>query len=311
MILNKWHNTTFQVNQVSSDKLNEADHIYHSLLEQILSEGVWKENRTGTKTLSIFGPQIVFKNVEENFPLLTTKKVHLKSVIGELLWFLSGSTNKNELRDKYGVTIWDEWNAPNPKFNGDMGPIYGSQWVNWEYFIQHPNYDDLFEIRRINQLQNIIDTLKKHPDDRRMIVSAWNVSQLSEMALPPCHWSYQFYSVLYPGDSKRTLHIIENQRSIDTFLGLPFNIASYAVLLLMMAKEVNMKAGNLIMNLGDTHIYENHLEYVFKQLERESKRNEPNMNLINNKDFWNYEPADFVLENYDAWPNFKNVPIAV
>jgi len=304
MIKNIFTNEEFFVNPADKFYFNETDKEYHLLLEKILREGVWKQNRTGIKTISIFGPQVIFKNIGEKFPLLTTKKIFTKSVIGELLWFLSGSTDKKVLQEKYHTTIWDEWNSPNPKFPGDMGPIYGSQWINWQY------YDD-GEIKFINQLENIINTLKKNPDDRRMIVTAWAPHAIPEMALPPCHWSYQFYSVLYPGDNKRTLHIIENQRSVDVFLGLPFNIASYALLLMMIAQEVDMKPGNLIMNLGDTHIYENHLEYVYKQLERISKNNEPIMELNKNKGFWDFEIDDFNLKNYDAHPNWKGIPIAV
>lgn len=282
--------------------LNSVDYEYHSLLEKILQEGIWKQNRTGVKTLSIFGPQVKFKNVAENFPLLTTKKIHLKSVVGELLWFLSGSTNKHELRDKYGVTIWDEWGDE----TGELGPVYGHQWVNWEYFNKESQ-----EIEHINQLKNIIDTLKTNPDDRRMIVSAWNVPDIPRMALPPCHWSYQFYSVLYPGEEKRRLHIKMNIRSWDFLLGAPFNIASYALLLMMMAQEADMFAGDLYISAGDVHIYENHFEYILKQLSRCSKSSPPQMKLNTEKDFWNFEPEDFTLENYDSHPNWKNIPVAV
>lgn len=326
MIKNIHHGDEFPVNWNAIEKeiglgLNDTDYEYHSLLVKILQEGIWKQNRTGVKTLSIFGPQVEFHDVANKFPLLTTKKVHLKSVIGELLWFLEGSTDKNVLKNKYGVSIWDEWNAPHPKFDGDMGPIYGNQWVNWEYIDptlidEAPkDRDGLFRIkdikRSINQIKNIIDTLKKNPDDRRMIVSAWHVEEISKMALPPCHWSYQFYSVLKPEDEQRTLHIIENQRSVDTFLGLPFNIASYALLLMMVAQQTNHKPGNLIMNLGDTHIYENHLEFIYQQLERDSKREEPIMIIDKAADLFNYSPSLFHLENYNAHPNFKDVPIAV
>lgn len=306
MIINKWDNTEFNIDIKKDNNLNKTDSKYHKLLIKILKTGVWKENRTGTKTLSIFGEKIKFKNVGEHFPLLTTKNIHIKSIIGELLWFLSGSTDKNELKNKYGVSIWDEWNAPNPKFDGDMGPIYGSQWVNWTYYDESNN----LEKKTINQIQNIIDSLKTNPDDRRMIVSAWKVDDIKNMALPPCHWSFQFYSVLYPGNEKRTLHLIENQRSVDTFLGLPFNIASYALLLLMVAKEVDMIPGDLTMNLGDTHIYENHIPYICEQLNRSSKSFEPIMQL-HNKTFWNAEIKDFELLNYLSHPNWKNIPVAV
>jgi len=307
MIKNIWHGDEFPVEWNGIEKeiglgLNDTDYEYHSLLVKILEEGIWKENRTGVKTLSIFGPQVEFKNVKEKFPLLTTKKVHLKSVIGELLWFLEGSTDKNVLKNKYGVSIWDEWDAPNPKFDGDMGPIYGHQWVNWTI---------PYKSNGINQLQEIIDRLKTNPDDRRMIVSAWNVPYLSEMALPPCHWSYQFYTAQYPGEEKRRLSVKMNIRSWDIFLGGPFNIASYAVLLLMMAQEVNMTPGDLIISGGDVHIYENHLEFIYKQLERDSKGAEPTMTLNPGKGFWNFTPDDFILNDYHCHPNWKDVPIAV
>jgi len=321
MIKNKWNGNEFPVDEILLSSLNDTDKEYHKLLIDILKEGIWKENRTGVKTLSIFGPQVKFTDVVNKFPLLTTKKVHLKSIIGELLWFIEGSTDKNRLKEVYGTSIWDEWNAPNPKFNGDMGPIYGNQWVNWE-FIDEKAFNTQAEIKNrsfiipkikksINQLQNIIDTLKTNPDDRRMIVSAWHVEQLNEMALPPCHWSYQFYTAQYPNEEKRRLHIKMNIRSWDVFLGGPFNIASYAILLLMMAQEVNMIPGDLIISAGDAHLYENHLEYIFQQLKRDSKGNEPVMLLNKNKGFWKFTPEDFSLINYEAHSNWKNVPIAI
>jgi len=295
--------------------LNSVDYEYHSLIEKILEEALWKQNRTGVKTLSIFGPQIKFENVGENFPLLTTKKIHLKSVIGELLWFLSGSTNKHELKEKYGTSIWDEWGDDE---TGELGPIYGHQWVNWEYmeFAKGDHgatfsADGLWRRKSINQLQNIIDTLKTNPDDRRMIVSAWNVPAIPEMALPPCHWSYQFYTNQYPGEEKRRLHIKMNIRSWDFFIGAPFNIASYALLLMMMAQEVDMLPGDLYISSGDVHIYENHLEYIMKQLSRDSKGSIPKMELNKNKGFWDFLPEDFNLIGYDPHPNWKNVPVAV
>lgn len=312
MIINKYTKEQFEIN-TDYDKLNNTDKIYCKLIENILENGLWKQNRTGTKTISIFGPQIIFEDINDRFPLLTQKKVHLKSVIGELLWFLSGSTDKNVLKNKYGVTIWDEWNAPNPKFDGDMGPIYGNQWVNWKYYEEIGNISGQPALlqKSINQIQNIIDKLKSDPDDRRMIVTAWHPEQIKDMALPPCHWSFQFYTNQRPNEDKRRLHIIENQRSVDTFLGLPFNIASYSILLMMMAQEVNMIPGDLIMNLGDTHLYENHLPFVYEQLKRISKGDEPVLKLNPDKGFWEFEPEDFELLMYDAHPNFKNVPIAV
>ena len=297
MILNINHKEEFNI-PFRFKYLNDTDKTYHNLVKNILSNGVWKENRTGTKTISLFGPQVTFRDVGQRFPLVTTKKVHLTSIIGELLWFLSGSTDKSVLKNKYKTSIWDEWTGPKTDDPNEMGPIYGSQWVNWNN-------------EGINQIQNVIDTLKTNPDDRRMIVSAWNPSKLDDMALPPCHWSFQIYSVLKPGNKKRTLHLIENQRSVDTFLGLPFNIASYAILLMMVAKEVDMIPGDLIMNLGDTHIYEDHIEFIEKQMNRESKSEEARLVINENKDFWDYAPEDFELLNYNPSPNFKNVPVAI
>jgi thymidylate synthase len=467
-------------------KLNDTDAEYHNLLIKILKEGLWKQNRTGVKTLSIFGPQVEFKSVGEKFPLLTTKKIHLKSVIGELLWFLEGSTDKNRLRDHYGTTIWEEWKRPytlsreviniaprkkdyedftnkisvdglnitdeidkkllkiwlgmmkrcyikdssNSKFyknisvskdwqnpltfisevkllphwqykkedwdnfnldkdyyfsnqyskdtcvwlrkdenhmytknsktirvtfpdqkekiyfssgeivreldisssslsrilsgyftdtpkgkmkefsdfkfeelensylrlklidDGEMGPIYGNQWVNWNG-------------EEINQIKNIIDKLKTDPDDRRLIVTSWNPSKIKDMALPPCHWSFQFYTNQYPGEKRRRLHIIWNQRSVDTGLGLPFNIASYALLLMIVAQQADMIPGNLIGNLGDTHIYENHIDKLSIQLSRESSGAEPVIKIDKQKDLWNYKPEHFHIENYNPHPSIK------
>jgi len=316
MIKNMWHGDKFPVDLLptfgNQTDLNWTDYQYHKLLIQILEEGVWKINRTGVKTISIFGPQVEFYSVGKYFPLLTTKKVHLKSVIGELLWFLSGSTNKHELKKKYGVSIWDEWGDDK---TGELGPVYGRQWVAWRDYktrwidaISGPGMAVPLEI---NQIQNLIDTLKKNPDDRRMIVNAWNVAQISEMALPPCHWSFQCESRQYPNQDRRTLNLKMNIRSWDIFLGGPFNISSYAILLLMLAQEVNMIPGTLIISAGDVHIYENHLEYIYKQLERKSKAPEPIMELNPNKGFWEFEPGDFELKNYDAHPNWKDVPVAI
>ena len=313
MITNKWTGEEFAADFIFPlGGHNETDYEYHQLLVKILHEGLWKENRTGVKTLSIFGPQVQFKNVAEKFPLLTTKKVHMKSIIGELLWFLSGSTNKHELKEKYECSIWDEWGDDE---TGELGPIYGHQWVNWEYyFVAGTNKHTHEEYRikgSINQLQNIIDTLKTNPDDRRMIVSAWHVDQIKDMALPPCHWSYQFDTRQYPGEDKRRLNIKMNIRSWDIFLGGPFNIASYALLLMMMAQEVDMIAGDLTISAGDVHIYENHMEYILEQLKRNSVRSEPRMTLNPNKGFWEFEPEDFQLDDYEAHPNWKNIPIAI
>jgi thymidylate synthase len=323
MITNKWSGEHFDADFIFPlGGHNQADYEYHSLLIKILQDGLWKQNRTGTKTLSIFGPQVEFKNVGQVFPLLTTKKVHMKSIIGELLWFLSGSTNKHELKEKYGVSIWDEWGDDE---TGELGPIYGHQWVNWTYYEENmdwtpdgkpriydtpKNNKDKYVRGYTNQLRDIIWTLQNNPDDRRMIVSAWNVPEIPKMALPPCHWSYQFYSVLYPGDGQRTLHIIENQRSVDTGLGLPFNIASYALLLMMIAQQVDMIPGNLIMNLGDAHIYEDHVEQLIEQLSRNSRGSIPKITIDKQKDLWSYKPEHFHLDGYSPHPTIK-MPVSV
>lgn len=317
MITNKWTGEEFPVYsdkaEVFTQTLNDTDSEYHGLMEKILTDGLWKENRTGTKTISIFGPQVRFNDVGNNFPLLTTKKVHLKSVIGELLWFLEGSTDKKRLKEHYGTSIWDEWTGPNSEDPNDMGPIYGNQWVNWRYSTVKKSETGKgveYETKSINQLQGIIDTLKTNPDDRRMIVSAWRVEQLQDMALPPCHWSFQFYTNQFPGEEKRRLHLIWNQRSVDTGLGLPFNIASYSLMLLMMAQEVDMIPGDLIGNLGDAHIYEDHITQLSKQLSRNSKGLNPTMKLNPDKGFWDFTPEDFTLENYDPQTGLK-MPISV
>ena len=307
MIKNIFHGDEFPVDETllvgePPFGLNDTDEIYHTLILQILREGIWKENRTGTKTLSIFGPQVTFYNVGKKFPLLTTKKIHTKSVIGELLWFLSGSTNKHELKEKYECSIWDEWGDDE---TGELGPVYGHQWVNWTYA------DDGGMTKTINQVQNLIDKLKTNPDDRRMIVNAWHVDQIPEMALPPCHWSFQCDTRQYPGDDRRTLNLKMNIRSWDIFLGGPFNISSYAYLLLMLAQEANMIPGNLTISAGDVHIYENHLEYIYKQLARTSKSLEPTVILNKDKGFWDFEPTDFELVNYEPHSNWKNVPVAI
>jgi thymidylate synthase len=307
---------------VPSSELNTVDYVYHKLMIDILSDGVWKDNRTGTKALSLFGPQIIFENINEHFPLITTKKIHLKSVIGELLWFLSGNTNKFVLKEKYDCTIWDEWGDNS---TGELGPIYGKQWVNWSYM--KPKFDtfDMYHHEifhapggtpcmtfHINQIQNVIDGLKTNPDSRRLIVSAWNVGELDQMALAPCHRSFQFYSWKNPIHIKRYLDILVDIRSNDIFLGAPFNIASYAMLLMMIAKEVDMIPNKLIINIGDAHLYENHIPYVLEQLKRGSAGNSPQI-VINplKKNVFSYEPDDFHLLYYNAHANWRNIPIAV
>jgi thymidylate synthase len=222
---------------------------YLDLLNRILTEGVEKPDRTGTGTKSIFGNQMRF-NLEEGFPLLTTKKLHLKSIIYELLWFLKGDTNVKYLNE-HGVSIWDEWADE----NGDLGPVYGKQWRSWSDY----------EGGTIDQIKNAIDLIKNHPESRRIVVSAWNVADMPKMALSPCHCLFQFYVA----DGKLSLQLY--QRSADTFLGVPFNIASYALLLMMMAQVTGLKAGDFIHTTGDTHLYLNHLEQAKLQLTREPR----------------------------------------
>ena len=256
---------------------------YLDLIQRVLNEGVQKEDRTGTGTLSVFGHQMRF-NLEEGFPLLTTKKLHLKSIIYELLWFLRGETNVRYLR-AHEVSIWDEW----ANENGDLGPIYGHQWRSW------PDYED----GSIDQISNAIETIKNNPDSRRIIVSAWNVADLKDMALPPCHALFQFYVA----NGKLSLQLY--QRSADIFLGVPFNIASYALLLQMMAQVTGLKAGDFVHTLGDAHIYNNHLEQVKLQLSREP-RPLPHMTLNPEvKSIFDFQYEDFQLTDYNPHPHIK------
>ena len=256
---------------------------YLDLLNRILTEGVKKEDRTGTGTISIFGNQMRF-NLEDGFPLLTTKKLHLKSIIYELLWFLKGDTNVRYLQE-HGVRIWNEWADE----NGDLGPVYGHQWRSW------PDYDG----GTIDQIQQVLDLIRHHPDSRRMIVSAWNVAEVNKMALPPCHTMFQFYVA----NGKLSLQLY--QRSADTFLGVPFNIASYALLLMMMAQVTGLKPGEFIHTTGDTHLYLNHLEQARLQLTR-TPRPLPTMHINPDvKDLLDFNYEDFRLENYDPWDHIK------
>ena len=256
---------------------------YLDLLDRILTEGIKKEDRTGTGTISVFGNQMRF-NLEEGFPLLTTKKLHLKSIIYELLWFLRGDTNIKYLKD-HGVSIWDEWADE----NGELGPVYGHQWRSW------PDENG----GTIDQIQNGVNQIKNNPDSRRMIVSAWNVAEVERMALPPCHTMFQFYVA----NGRLSLQLY--QRSADTFLGVPFNIASYALLLQMMAQVTGLKAGDFIHTTGDTHLYLNHIEQAKLQLTR-APRPLPRM-VINPdvKDIFDFKYEDFQLEGYDPWPHIK------
>lgn len=256
---------------------------YLDLVKEILDNGVVKSDRTGTGTKSIFGHQMRF-NLEEGFPLLTTKKLHLKSIIHELLWFLKGDTNVHYLQEN-GVRIWNEWADE----NGDLGHVYGYQWRSW------PTYNG----GHIDQIKEVIRQIKETPDSRRMIVSAWNVADLDKMNLPPCHLLFQFYVA----DGRLSLQLY--QRSADTFLGVPFNIASYALLLQMMAQVTGLKAGDFVHTTGDTHLYLNHLEQAQLQLTR-TPRSLPRM-VINPdvKDLFDFRYEDFHLEGYDPWPHIS------
>jgi thymidylate synthase len=261
---------------------------FHELMQHVLQHGTKKSDRTGTGTLSVFGYQMRF-DLSEGFPLVTTKKLHLKSIIYELLWFLSGNTNNQWLKDR-GVSIWDEWAAP----NGDLGPVYGYQWRSWPA----PNGE------HFDQIKEVIQTIKTNPDSRRMIVSAWNVSDIPKMALAPCHAFFQFYVA----NGKLSCQIY--QRSADIFLGVPFNIASYALLTHMMAQQCDLEPGEFIWTGGDCHLYSNHLEQVELQLSRKPfplpklkiQRKPPSI--------FDYEFEDFEIVGYESHPHIK-APVAV
>ncbi len=256
---------------------------YLNLLQRILDEGIEKTDRTGTGTKSIFGHQMRF-NLEDGFPLLTTKKLHLKSIIYELLWFLKGDTNIKYLKE-HGVRIWDEWADE----DGNLGPVYGHQWRSW------PDYNG----GTIDQIQNVINLIKHHPDSRRMMVTAWNPAEIEQMALPPCHCLFQFYV------ADGTLSLQLYQRSADTFLGVPFNIASYALLLQMMAQVTGLQVGEFIHTTGDTHLYLNHIEQAKLQLTR-TPRTLPQMKLNPDvKSLFDFQYEDFELQNYNPWPHIK------
>ncbi len=267
---------------------NPADHSYHELMHQVLEHGADKSDRTGTGTRSVFGYQMRF-DLARGFPLLTTKKLHLRSIIHELLWFLKGDTNIAYLRDNK-VTIWDEWADE----KGDLGPVYGFQWRAW------PTPDG----KHIDQIADVIAQLKKNPDSRRMIVSAWNVADIPKMALAPCHAFFQFYV------ANGTLSCQLYQRSADIFLGVPFNIASYALLTMMVAQACDLKAGEFVHTLGDAHLYSNHLDQAREQLTRTS-RAMPTMSLNPAvKSVFDFAFDDFTLTGYDPHPAIK-APIAI
>ncbi|MDP4164724.1 MAG: thymidylate synthase [Bacillota bacterium] len=258
---------------------------YLQLCQHVLSNGNVKEDRTGTGTISTFGYQMRF-DLEEGFPLVTTKKLHLRSIIYELLWFLNGDTNVRYLQEN-GVRIWNEW----ANEQGELGPVYGHQWRSWTGA----------DGNTVDQISELIDQIKKNPDSRRLIVNAWNVGEIEKMALPPCHCMFQFYVA----DGKLSCQLY--QRSADVFLGVPFNIASYALLTLMVAQVCDLKPGEFIHTFGDVHIYQNHMEQIKLQMEREPR---PLAKMILNpevKDIFGFSFEDFTLEGYDPHPHIKGV----
>ncbi|MFZ4118436.1 MAG: thymidylate synthase [Polynucleobacter sp.] len=263
-------------------------HQYHELMQHVLSQGVKKSDRTGTGTLSVFGYQMRF-NLADGFPMVTTKKLHLKSIIYELLWFLNGSTNNDWLKER-GVSIWNEWAAP----DGELGPIYGYQWRSW------PAPDG----QHIDQISEVVNSIKTNPDSRRLIVSAWNVADIPRMALAPCHAFFQFYVA----DGKLSCQLY--QRSADIFLGVPFNIASYALLTQMIAQQCDLEPGEFIWTGGDCHLYNNHLEQVELQLSRKPFAL-PQL-VIERKpaSLFDYAFEDFVIEGYECHPHIK-APVAI
>ena len=272
---------------------------YHDLLRLVLDEGVPRQDRTGTGTLSVFGAQARF-DLRERFPLLTTKKLHLKSIIHELLWFLRGDTNVRSLNER-GVTIWDEWADE----NGELGPVYGAQWIRWRGA----------NGAVVNQIDSVIAEIKRNPESRRLIVNAWNVAEIDEMALPPCHVLFQFYVSAGRTDSSSgerdgELSCQLYQRSADLFLGVPFNIASYALLTMMVAQVCGLRPGEFIHTFGDLHLYQNHLDQAREQLSREF-RPLPRMQLNPAvRNIYDFRFEDFVLSEYDPHPAIK-APIAV
>lgn len=275
--------------------------VYQDYLKRILAEGTEKTDRTGTGTISIFGAQMRF-DLSKGFPLLTTKKVHMKSIVHELLWFLKGSTNTKYLKDN-GVTIWDEWASE----SGDLGPVYGKQWRSWTRFEREESLPDGRVVCRetqVDQIEEAMRALRETPDSRRIIVSAWNPSDIPDMALPPCHAFFQFY--VANGRLSCQLY----QRSVDSFLGLPFNIASYSLLTEMMAKQAGLLPGDFVWTGGDCHIYLNHLEQVKTLLSREP-RELPKLVIENERSsLFDYVYEDFRLEGYDPHPAIS-APVAV
>ena len=261
---------------------------YLDLMKKVLAEGTQKADRTGTGTVSIFGHQMRF-NLQEGFPLVTTKRCHLRSIIHELLWFLNGDTNTAYLREN-NVTIWDEWADE----NGDLGPVYGKQWRAW----------GVADGRQIDQISKVMEQLKQDPDSRRIIVSAWNVGELDQMALAPCHAFFQFYVA----DGKLSCQLY--QRSCDVFLGLPFNIASYALLVHMMAQQLDLEVGDFVWTGGDTHLYSNHMEQTQLQLSREPRALPKLVIKRKPESIFDYKFEDFDIEGYDPHPGIK-APVAI
>ena len=265
---------------------------YLDLMQHVLDKGTQKHDRTGTGTLSVFGHQLRF-NLQEGFPMVTTKKLHLRSIIHELIWFLSGETNIGYLKEN-GVRIWDEWADE----DGNLGPVYGSQWRSW------PTPDG----RHIDQITEVIAAIKSNPDSRRLIVSAWNVAEIENMALPPCHAFFQFYVApanLSKGETRGTLSCQLYQRSADIFLGVPFNIASYALLTMMVAQVCDLNAGDFVHTLGDAHLYNNHIDQTNLQLSRQPKKL-PTMQINPAiKDIFSFQYSDFTLLDYDPHPHIK------
>lgn len=282
MHLDDYVATTYFINRsLNQQKMKQ----YLDLMRHVMETGTQKHDRTGTGTISVFGYQMRF-NLQDGFPLVTTKKLHLKSIIHELIWFLNGDTNIKYLKDN-GVRIWDEW----ADAEGNLGPVYGYQWRSW------PTPDG----GHIDQIKQVVDQIKNNPDSRRIIVSAWNVADVNQMALPPCHSLFQFYVL----DGKLSCQLY--QRSADIFLGVPFNIASYALLTMMMAQVCGLQYGDFIHTFGDAHIYNNHFDQVKLQLTREP-RPLPTMKINPDvKDIFSFKYEDFELENYDPWPHIKGI----
>lgn len=268
---------------------------YHNQIKQILEHGERRDDRTGTGTISLFGMQAKY-DLREGFPLLTTKKVLFAAVVRELLWFLRGSTNINDDLTQH-TPIWDAWADE----NGELGPIYGYQWRNWPKYVQVEG-SDLYRKEHVDQIQNLLNDIKTNPNSRRLIVNAWNVSDIDRMALPPCHLLFQFYVI------NGRLDCQLYQRSADMALGVPFNIASYSLLMMMVAKECKLEAGIFTHTIGDAHVYLNHIEGLQKQMQRES-RPLPRVEIAD-KPFWDLQFEDFALFNYDPHP-FIKFPVAV